>query len=66
MARQLARARLLTMDGDGYAALFNPSSCVKRYESRYFTKRGAAAKGGPGARRAASRSARPPDHLKRP
>jgi hypothetical protein len=36
MARQLARARLLTMDGYGHSALFNPSSCMNRYENRYF------------------------------
>ena len=36
MARQLARARLLTLDGYGHPALPNPSSCVNRYESRYF------------------------------
>jgi hypothetical protein len=29
---------LLTMDGYGHAALFNPSSCVKAYEARYFIK----------------------------
>jgi pimeloyl-ACP methyl ester carboxylesterase len=38
MARQLARARLLTVDGYGHTALLNPSSCVNRYESRYFIK----------------------------
>jgi pimeloyl-ACP methyl ester carboxylesterase len=36
MARQLARARLLTVDGYGHTALLNPSSCANRYESRYF------------------------------
>ena len=36
MARQLARARLLTLDGYGHTALLNPSACVDRYESRYF------------------------------
>ena len=36
MARQLGRARLLTLDGYGHTALLNPSSCVNRYESRYF------------------------------
>jgi hypothetical protein len=39
MARQLARGRLLTMDGYGHTALLNPSSCVNRHESRYFIKR---------------------------
>ena len=36
MSRQLARARLLTMDGYGHTALLNPSTCINRYESRYF------------------------------
>jgi pimeloyl-ACP methyl ester carboxylesterase len=36
MARKLARARLLTMDGYGHTALLNPSSCVSRFETRYF------------------------------
>jgi pimeloyl-ACP methyl ester carboxylesterase len=36
MSQALARARLLTMDGYGHTALLNPSSCVNRYESRYF------------------------------
>jgi hypothetical protein len=38
MARQLARARLLSVDGYGHTALLNPSSCVNHYESRYFIK----------------------------
>lgn len=38
MAKRLARARLLTMDGYGHTALLNPSSCVNRIESRYFIK----------------------------
>jgi pimeloyl-ACP methyl ester carboxylesterase len=38
MARQVARARLLTMHGYGHTALLNPSSCMNRYESRYFIK----------------------------
>ncbi|MFJ3876876.1 alpha/beta hydrolase [Streptomyces sp. NPDC090077] len=38
MARELGDARLLTHDGYGHTALFNnASSCVKEYESRYFT-----------------------------
>jgi hypothetical protein len=37
MARQLAGARLLTVDGYGHTALSNPSACVERYEIRYFT-----------------------------
>ena len=36
MAQNLGRARLLTMDGYGHTALLNPSSCVNRYEGRYF------------------------------
>jgi pimeloyl-ACP methyl ester carboxylesterase len=35
MARQLARARLLTVDGYGHTTLLNPSSCAQRYEIRY-------------------------------
>jgi pimeloyl-ACP methyl ester carboxylesterase len=36
MARQLGRARLLTLDGYGHTALLNPSACIQRYEVRYF------------------------------
>jgi pimeloyl-ACP methyl ester carboxylesterase len=36
MSHALARARLLIMEGYGHTALLNPSSCVSRYESRYF------------------------------
>jgi pimeloyl-ACP methyl ester carboxylesterase len=36
MARELARARLLTVDGYGHTALDNPSGCVQQYESSYF------------------------------
>jgi pimeloyl-ACP methyl ester carboxylesterase len=36
MASDLARARLLTVEGYGHSALLNPSSCVNAYESRYF------------------------------
>ncbi len=35
MSRQLAQARLLTVDGYGHSALFSPSSCPGRYETRY-------------------------------
>ena len=35
MTRELADARLLTLEGYGHTALANPSSCVKEYESRY-------------------------------
>ncbi|MEU5213964.1 alpha/beta fold hydrolase [Streptomyces sp. NPDC020742] len=34
-ARELADARLLTLDGYGHTALLNPSSCIQTYESRY-------------------------------
>ncbi|WP_260610432.1 alpha/beta hydrolase [Streptomyces sp. WAC06614] len=36
MARELADARLLTLNSYGHTALLNPSSCVSAYESRYF------------------------------
>ncbi len=36
MSRQLARTRLLTLDGYGHTSLLNPSACVNSYESRYF------------------------------
>jgi pimeloyl-ACP methyl ester carboxylesterase len=36
MANELARARLLTVDGFGHTALLNPSRCVQAYESTYF------------------------------
>jgi hypothetical protein len=35
MSGQLARARLLTMDGYGHTELTNPSRCVNDYASRY-------------------------------
>src|SRR5215813_11540055 len=35
MVRELADARLLTLEGYGHTALENPSSCVNEYESRY-------------------------------
>jgi pimeloyl-ACP methyl ester carboxylesterase len=35
MARQLARARLLTVDGYGHTVLANPSACASRYVIRY-------------------------------
>ena len=35
MVRELADARLLTLDGYGHTALENASSCVNEYESRY-------------------------------
>jgi pimeloyl-ACP methyl ester carboxylesterase len=36
MANELARARLLTVDGYGHTDLLNPSHCVNGYESSYF------------------------------
>jgi pimeloyl-ACP methyl ester carboxylesterase len=36
MSRELADARLLTMDGWGHTALDNPSSCIQQYEASYF------------------------------
>ncbi|MFD0409681.1 alpha/beta hydrolase [Kitasatospora sp. NPDC127116] len=35
MARSLARAELLTVDGYGHTVLANPSGCAARYETRY-------------------------------
>ncbi|MFG2910258.1 alpha/beta hydrolase [Kitasatospora sp. NPDC048286] len=35
MARSLARAQLLTVDGYGHTVLANPSDCAARYETRY-------------------------------
>jgi pimeloyl-ACP methyl ester carboxylesterase len=35
MARDLARARLLTVDGWGHTEFLNPSSCAQAYESGY-------------------------------
>jgi hypothetical protein len=35
MAHDLARARLLTVDGYGHSALLNTSSCANRYIARY-------------------------------
>ncbi|MER7581830.1 alpha/beta hydrolase [Kitasatospora sp. NPDC097691] len=35
MARSLARARLLTVDGYGHTVLANPSDCAARHETRY-------------------------------
>jgi hypothetical protein len=33
MSRELADARLLTMDGSGHTELDNPSGCVGQYEA---------------------------------
>lgn len=35
LTRQLANARLLTVNGYGHSSLVNPSSCVNEFESRY-------------------------------
>jgi pimeloyl-ACP methyl ester carboxylesterase len=35
MSHDLARARLLTVDGYGHTELANPSNCAARYETRY-------------------------------
>jgi pimeloyl-ACP methyl ester carboxylesterase len=35
MARELARARLLTVDGYGHSALLNPSTCASQHVSDY-------------------------------
>ena len=35
MARQLARARLLTVDGYGHTVMENPSTCANRHVERY-------------------------------
>jgi pimeloyl-ACP methyl ester carboxylesterase len=35
MTRELARARLLTVDGYGHGVLVNHSACATRYISRY-------------------------------
>jgi hypothetical protein len=37
MARDLARGRLLTVDGFGHTEFFNPSTCVTSDEIRYLT-----------------------------
>jgi len=36
MSRNLARARLLTVDGYGHTEFDNPSTCATTYEIRYF------------------------------
>jgi pimeloyl-ACP methyl ester carboxylesterase len=37
MSRDLARARLLTVDGFGHTEFFNPSACAMNYELGYLT-----------------------------
>lgn len=36
MARELADARLLTLNGYGHTALDNPSTCIGKHAVRYF------------------------------
>ncbi|UBF25085.1 alpha/beta fold hydrolase [Kovacikia minuta CCNUW1] len=38
MARDLARARLLTIDGFGHTVFLNPSQCANQYITNYFIK----------------------------
>lgn len=38
MTRQLAQARLLTLEGYGHTALLNPSACTKRSMRRYYIR----------------------------
>ena len=35
MSRELARARLLTVEGYGHTVLLNPSRCAQQYEDDY-------------------------------
>jgi hypothetical protein len=39
MARQLARARLLTVDGYGHTEMTNPSTCANGHVTRYLIDR---------------------------
>jgi len=45
MARELARARLLTVDGYGHGVLGNQSACATRYISRYLIEKALPPKG---------------------
>jgi hypothetical protein len=45
MTRQLARARLLTVDGYGHTMLANPSACANLYISRYLIDKALPPKG---------------------
>jgi pimeloyl-ACP methyl ester carboxylesterase len=45
MARELARARLLTVDGYGHGVLVNQSACATRYISRYLIRHALPPKG---------------------
>lgn len=38
MSRELARARLLTVDGYGHTVFLNPSKCANEYMTNYFIK----------------------------
>jgi hypothetical protein len=57
MAHDLARARLLTVDGFGHTEFFNPSTCASDYEFRYLIT-GALPRAARSARRPPSRSQR--------
>jgi hypothetical protein len=45
MSSQLARARLLTVDGYGHTELDNPSACANNHASRYLIAKTLPAKG---------------------
>ena len=38
MVRELANARLLTLEGSGHTALVNPGACIDRHVVRYLIK----------------------------
>ena len=38
MVRELANARLLTLEGSGHTALINPGACINRHVVRYLIK----------------------------
>jgi pimeloyl-ACP methyl ester carboxylesterase len=38
MVRELANARLLTLEGSGHTALINPNACINRHVARYLIK----------------------------
>jgi pimeloyl-ACP methyl ester carboxylesterase len=45
MTRELARARLLTVDGYGHGVLVNQSACATRYITRYLIQKSQPPKG---------------------
>jgi hypothetical protein len=59
MSRELARARLLTIDGYGHTAASNPSTCATDYEIGYMLT-GTLPPPGPSASRTLCRSRRRP------